>query len=696
MQVKIAAATPAPAFNLTKLSRRFRHKADGSGVFESGQHPIIVGQAAYNSAYGTNFAASGNCNTAGSTLTSATAWSASTYGTQPLHVAASDALKAPNAKMVMIEPKAIHDEMNSTTFDEFGRMQANLGHRGPPPTPGLKNVTPMPYVNPRTRSSTRPTCRRTTRTRHGAGQRLQDHPDRQRRRRDPDLADHAQRRRHAPDPLPPVRRPAAQPGHLGQHHHPARPQRARLEGHRAGQPAGGHDRRPAADHPRTALGDAERHPAAQPDDAAVQRGGPAQPAVGDHGVLASATLADALGIGIPPANGQGEPVDIVNHLVNFGWEYVFHCHILSHEEMDMMQPVSVAYPPCRAESASTFTDNGDGTATLAWNDNSIAETAYVVQRTTNGTTWTNVGNPNLSPLNTANTAWCTWSITDTSSNVNTIYGYRVAALNTVGYLDPAAAPGTGFPTKTVQSVSDTLYTGPAPTAPTNVVATLQAGPQIRLTWNDTATTESGFVVQLHERRPVRGDRHRGVRNNTGSVTYVDTTATAADTNTIYVYQVAAINVVEASTYTPSNSVLVPAIPAAPTGLTAASGPNGNGNSRSVSSRGLTTQPTRLGSPSSEPRTRASPPDDSANVAANATTLTQTGLSRDTEYWYRIRANNGTSVSSAWVNATPLPIRTNPSTTHQLLGRHHEPPAVSCHPSAHGSCGARTGPQRSQQ
>ena len=56
MQVKIAAGTPAPAFNLTKLQAAFRHNADGTGVFESGQHPIIVGQAAYNSAYGTNFA----------------------------------------------------------------------------------------------------------------------------------------------------------------------------------------------------------------------------------------------------------------------------------------------------------------------------------------------------------------------------------------------------------------------------------------------------------------------------------------------------------------------------------------------------------------------------------------------------------------------------------------------------------------
>ena len=31
-------------------------------VFESGQHPIIVGQAAYNSAYGTSFAGAAWCN----------------------------------------------------------------------------------------------------------------------------------------------------------------------------------------------------------------------------------------------------------------------------------------------------------------------------------------------------------------------------------------------------------------------------------------------------------------------------------------------------------------------------------------------------------------------------------------------------------------------------------------------------------
>ena len=62
MQVTIAAAAPAPTFDLAKLRGAFTHKADGSGVFESSQNPIIVGQNAYNSAYGTNFAAGSNCN----------------------------------------------------------------------------------------------------------------------------------------------------------------------------------------------------------------------------------------------------------------------------------------------------------------------------------------------------------------------------------------------------------------------------------------------------------------------------------------------------------------------------------------------------------------------------------------------------------------------------------------------------------
>ena len=51
-------------------------------------------------------------------------------------------------------------------------------------------------------------------------------------------------------------------------------------------------------------------------------------------------------------NPDGEPVDIVNHFVNFGWEYVYHCHILSHEEMDMMHAQVVGVAPAAPDFGS--------------------------------------------------------------------------------------------------------------------------------------------------------------------------------------------------------------------------------------------------------------------------------------------------------------------------------------------------------
>jgi len=33
---------------------------------------------------------------------------------------------------------------------------------------------------------------------------------------------------------------------------------------------------------------------------------------------------------------NGNPITVTNVVANFGWEYVWHCHILSHEEVDMM------------------------------------------------------------------------------------------------------------------------------------------------------------------------------------------------------------------------------------------------------------------------------------------------------------------------------------------------------------------------
>jgi predicted molibdopterin-dependent oxidoreductase YjgC len=48
----------------------------------------------------------------------------------------------------------------------------------------------------------------------------------------------------------------------------------------------------------------------------------------------------------------------------------------------------------------------------------------------------------------------------------------------------------------------------------------------------------------------------------------------------------------------------------------------------------------------------------STVAGNLRTATQT-VTRNTTYYYSIRANNNVGGSSAWVNALPFPIRTGP-------------------------------------
>ncbi len=159
MQVKIGNGS-SKAFNLTALQAAFKHKADGSGVFESGQHPIIVGQAAYNSAYGTSFASGGWCSSPNATIKCDGFARIAQQGGEPFTFdTLRGATSATWAKLsIPLQPKAIHDEMNATSFDEFGRMQANLGVEAVPATPGPAERHPVP-VRPRRRSSsTPPTC----------------------------------------------------------------------------------------------------------------------------------------------------------------------------------------------------------------------------------------------------------------------------------------------------------------------------------------------------------------------------------------------------------------------------------------------------------------------------------------------------------------------------------------------------------
>jgi FtsP/CotA-like multicopper oxidase with cupredoxin domain len=74
----------------------------------------------------------------------------------------------------------------------------------------------------------------------------------------------------------------------------------------------------------------------------------------------------------------GNPASIMNEMTNFGWEYVWHCHLLGHEENDMMRAMALAVPP--DPPALTATATASSGVQLQWTPGSLNHTGFTLQR----------------------------------------------------------------------------------------------------------------------------------------------------------------------------------------------------------------------------------------------------------------------------------------------------------------------------
>jgi hypothetical protein len=244
------------------------------------------------------------------------------------------------------------------------------------------------------------------------------------------------------------------------------------------------------------------------------------------------------------------PTTVINHLVNFGWEYVWHCHILSHEEMDMMHALSFAMAPKTPTNLKGSALSNPFRIQLTWTNAAANATSFIIQRadnagfTTNLFTWSTVG-------------VVTSSIDPNPVVAGGIYYYRVQAINVVGdtVVYPAAV---GYPHVTAPSDYSNVVIAGLPAVPTNLTgASVPTG--IRLTWTDNAVNETAFTVR---RRPVTAANVATgpyvvisttvpAFPGTGTTSWIDTTAVVGQR---YMYGVNAINAFGNSNY--SNSVNV--------------------------------------------------------------------------------------------------------------------------------------------
>ena len=159
--------------------------------------------------------------------------------------------------------------------------------------------------------------------------------------------------------------------------------------------------------------------------------------------------------GIDPYN---HPAVVTNQLINYGWEYVWHCHILGHEENDMMRPIIFGLPP---STPGTVTAVKQGSfslqrAVLTWTNNSRNTTGFKVERASNPAgPWTLLTKTPISApaYNT------TVTYTDTTIPRPGTFYYRVTAVNVVGLTKVYAAPAIGYPNQTFSSVPSAASNG---------------------------------------------------------------------------------------------------------------------------------------------------------------------------------------------------------------------------------------------
>ncbi|MDZ7364066.1 MAG: fibronectin type III domain-containing protein [candidate division KSB1 bacterium] len=262
---------------------------------------------------------------------------------------------------------------------------------------------------------------------------------------------------------------------------------------------------------------------------------------------------------------------------------------------------------------------------LAWTDNSGIEDGFKIEFSTVGNTGP------FTEIATVGANVQTYS--SLGLNPNTEYFYRVRAYKATNYSD-------------YSNVSSATTLPDIPAAPSGLTATAVSNTQINLSWTDNSSNESGFKI---ERKLTSGITFTQIATVSANVTSYSSTGLSASTS--YTYRVRAFNTGGNSGY--SNQASATTLinpPAAPSSLTATAVSNSQINltwtDNATTETGFKIE-RKIGASGMYAQIDS--------VDANVTTYSNTGLTGNTEYYYRVRAKNagGNSAYSNEANATTL-------------------------------------------
>jgi transcriptional regulator CtsR/regulation of enolase protein 1 (concanavalin A-like superfamily) len=258
---------------------------------------------------------------------------------------------------------------------------------------------------------------------------------------------------------------------------------------------------------------------------------------------------------------------------------------------------------------------------LSWLDNGTNETGFKIERKTGaGGTYAQI----------ATVAANVTTYNDTGLTAGTTYFYRVRASSASG--DSPYSSETSATTLTA-----------IPSAPSGLAATAVSSTQINLSWTDNSSNETGFKI---ERKTGSAGTYAEIATVGAGVTSYSNTGLTASTN--YFYRVRATNAAGDSAYSnEANTTTLTTPPNAPTGLGATA----------VSSSQIDLSWTDVANETGYKIERKTGVGGTytqiASVAAGVVTYSNTGLTVNTTYYYRVRATNagGDSPYSNEANAT---------------------------------------------